>query len=265
MVSPSTGAGWRKSRHRPERAGTVHANKSWGAWLPAHYWLLPSFSCRCRKISFSEVPSDFKLNDSFAPEAEVPATSEDQPGDAGGMNARQATRKQLAPDYLCSIHSCIFMALVESDCSDADIRCWGEDRKSVFGAVRLSFDPGPHAPFEMVGVISDTGGRHATATFISLLSGAAVTSISWPHALHSQQPERIRRIGWLENGRVDDPAVQARTASAKQELEKLGWGSAAILRSINGGPSPASGRRSSSARSFLALRQTSFSAPEVLA
>jgi hypothetical protein len=36
--------------------------------------------------------------------------------------------------------------------------------------------------------------------------------------------ERIRRIGWLENGRVDDPAVQARTASAKQELEKLGWG-----------------------------------------
>lgn len=30
----------------------------------------------------------------FAPEAEVPATSEDQPGDAGGMNARQATRKQ---------------------------------------------------------------------------------------------------------------------------------------------------------------------------
>ena len=28
---------------------------------------------------------------------------------------------------------------------------------------------------------------------------------------------------------VDDPAVQARTASAKQELEKLGWVSGAIL------------------------------------
>src|SRR3981189_1216845 len=47
--------------------------------------------------------------------------------------------------------------------------------------------------------------------------------------LPSQQPERIRRIGWLENDRVDGPAVQARTASAKQELEKLGWVSGAIL------------------------------------
>jgi hypothetical protein len=34
-----------------------------------HYRLLPSLSCRCRKISQSEVPSDSKRNDSFAPGA----------------------------------------------------------------------------------------------------------------------------------------------------------------------------------------------------
>jgi hypothetical protein len=34
--------------------------------------------------------------------------------------------------------------------------------------------------------------------FITLLSGAAaVTSLSWPPAARAQQPDRMRRIGWL--------------------------------------------------------------------
>ena len=56
--------------------------------------------------------------------------------------------------------------------------------------------------------------------FITLLGGAAAT---WPVAARAQQPDRMRRIGWLDNGQADDPAVQARNAAVRQELERLGW------------------------------------------
>jgi putative ABC transport system substrate-binding protein len=60
--------------------------------------------------------------------------------------------------------------------------------------------------------------------FITLLSGAAaVTSLSWPPAARAQQPDRMRRIGWLDNARADDPAAQTRTSAVLQDLEKAGW------------------------------------------
>jgi putative ABC transport system substrate-binding protein len=39
----------------------------------------------------------------------------------------------------------------------------------------------------------------------------------------AQQPDRMRRIGLLEIGYADDPAVQARIAALRGQLEKLGW------------------------------------------
>ena len=51
--------------------------------------------------------------------------------------------------------------------------------------------------------------------------GAAAAAL--PLVARAQQPERMRRIGWLEQGHPDDPAVQTRTAAVRQELERLGW------------------------------------------
>jgi putative tryptophan/tyrosine transport system substrate-binding protein len=54
--------------------------------------------------------------------------------------------------------------------------------------------------------------------FITVVGGAAV---SWP--LMAQQPDRMRRIGWLVGLRESDPEAQRRTAAFVQELEHLGW------------------------------------------
>jgi putative tryptophan/tyrosine transport system substrate-binding protein len=55
--------------------------------------------------------------------------------------------------------------------------------------------------------------------FIALLSGAA----AWPLAARAQQPERMRRIGVLNNPAADDPDSQARVAAFAQGLQELGW------------------------------------------
>jgi putative tryptophan/tyrosine transport system substrate-binding protein len=56
--------------------------------------------------------------------------------------------------------------------------------------------------------------------FITVVGGAAV---SWPLMAHAQQPDRMRRIGWLVGLRESDPEAQRRTAAFVQELEHLGW------------------------------------------
>jgi putative tryptophan/tyrosine transport system substrate-binding protein len=33
----------------------------------------------------------------------------------------------------------------------------------------------------------------------------------------------MKRIGWLDNARADDPAAQARVATVRQDLENSGW------------------------------------------
>ena len=55
--------------------------------------------------------------------------------------------------------------------------------------------------------------------FITLLGSAAVM---WPRAMHAQQPERMRRIGFLL-GVADDREGQARVAALKLGLQELGW------------------------------------------
>jgi putative tryptophan/tyrosine transport system substrate-binding protein len=56
--------------------------------------------------------------------------------------------------------------------------------------------------------------------FISLLGGAAA---AWPVAARAQQPERMRRIGVLNNIAADDPDAPVRVAALAQGLQELGW------------------------------------------
>ena len=56
--------------------------------------------------------------------------------------------------------------------------------------------------------------------FISLLGGAAA---AWPLAARAQQPERMRRIGVLNNIAADDPDAPVRVAALAQGLQELGW------------------------------------------
>jgi putative tryptophan/tyrosine transport system substrate-binding protein len=56
--------------------------------------------------------------------------------------------------------------------------------------------------------------------FIKVIVGSAA---AWPLTVRAQQPERVRRIGMLGSLAEDDPEMQPRLATFRQELEKLGW------------------------------------------
>ncbi len=62
----------------------------------------------------------------------------------------------------------------------------------------------------------DIGRRH----FVVGLGGAA---FGWPFAACAQQPDRMRRIGWLVGLRESDPEALRRTTAFVQELDHLGW------------------------------------------
>jgi len=52
------------------------------------------------------------------------------------------------------------------------------------------------------------------------MGGAA---IAWPLAARAQQPDRMRTIGVIVAGTVDDSENQARVGAFRQALEQLGW------------------------------------------
>jgi putative tryptophan/tyrosine transport system substrate-binding protein len=56
--------------------------------------------------------------------------------------------------------------------------------------------------------------------FIMLLGSAAA---AWPFAARAQQPDRMRRIGFLQGLAESDPEAQARTEAFRQGLDTLGW------------------------------------------
>jgi putative ABC transport system substrate-binding protein len=55
--------------------------------------------------------------------------------------------------------------------------------------------------------------------FITFLGGTTV----WPLAARAQQPERVRRIGFLMALAADDREVRIRLATFQQALQGLGW------------------------------------------
>jgi putative ABC transport system substrate-binding protein len=59
--------------------------------------------------------------------------------------------------------------------------------------------------------------------FITLLGGAAASSVSWPRAARAQQGDRVRRIGVLLPAAADNPEYQARVGAFLQALALLGW------------------------------------------
>jgi putative tryptophan/tyrosine transport system substrate-binding protein len=59
--------------------------------------------------------------------------------------------------------------------------------------------------------------------FITLLGGAAASSLTWPIAARAQQGERVRRIGVLLSFAADDPEVSARVEAFQRGLQQLGW------------------------------------------
>jgi putative ABC transport system substrate-binding protein len=55
--------------------------------------------------------------------------------------------------------------------------------------------------------------------FIALVGGA----VAWSLAARAQQPERLRRIGFLHGPAENDPEAKARVAAFQEELGTLGW------------------------------------------
>jgi ABC-type uncharacterized transport system substrate-binding protein len=59
--------------------------------------------------------------------------------------------------------------------------------------------------------------------FSTGLGSAAAASLLYPFAVRAEQPDRIRRIGFLHGLAENDPEAQARITAFRQGLDALGW------------------------------------------
>jgi putative ABC transport system substrate-binding protein len=66
--------------------------------------------------------------------------------------------------------------------------------------------------------------------FITLVGGAAASSLPWPLAARAQQNDKIRRVGMLLNLAAEDPEGQARLAAFLQGLQEAGFAVGRNLR-----------------------------------
>jgi len=55
--------------------------------------------------------------------------------------------------------------------------------------------------------------------FITLLGGAA----AWPLAARAQQPDGMRRVGFLHDYNELDPEGKAQVVAFREALQQLGW------------------------------------------
>src|SRR5437016_11705586 len=46
---------------------------------------------------------------------------------------------------------------------------------------------------------------------------------AWPFGAHAQQPERMRKIGWLSALDGNDPEVRTWARAFQEELQRRGW------------------------------------------
>jgi len=88
--------------------------------------------------------------------------------------------------------------------------------------------------------------------FIAALGSTAVAR---PVVARAQQAERVRRIGVLVNGVMDDPETQARLAGFRQGLERHGWREGRNIRvDTRFAPSNSADQLPSLAKELLALQ-----------
>jgi hypothetical protein len=83
--------------------------------------------------------------------------------------------------------------------------------RSPFGPFRRRFEPLRCQPLN--------GDGMRRRKFIALLGSATV----WPLATHAQQPQRIRRIGYITQGPESDARISAQATAFENELRQLGW------------------------------------------
>jgi len=55
------------------------------------------------------------------------------------------------------------------------------------------------------------------------IKGIAGSAAGWPLALRAQPAGAMRRVGWLDIFREDDPVVQGRVEAVREDLARAGW------------------------------------------
>ena len=91
----------------------------------------------------------------------------------------------------------------------------------------VSFSPAGRRSRALGGEESESPGHMQRREFITLLGG---TVAAWPLVGHAQQPDAVRRIGFLLFLTADDSQIKPRVAAFLQGLQQLGWSEGRNIR-----------------------------------